>query len=189
VNTGQTDVVAELLTLNDMPVAGRPGVPVAVINVPAAVMSMAVVMTDCDPPVEVWIDTKVLRSLRQNILNLWLSIAVPLWAIVLQHLSDVDRNRFHLCAVAQVDRWKLDRTMIAISDLVLQIGRKRYLNVGFPFMVFAMSMHISRATIVQSMAGDCVARAKLNVWLSEPSIDRGIGVIPDVDATVVDHFV
>lgn len=170
-DTGQADVVAELLTLNNVPVAGRPGVPVAGIDIPAAVVSMAVVMADCDPPVEVWMNTQVFRSLRDNVLNLRLSIAVPLWDFVLQDLSDVDRSRLNLRSVGQVDRWKLDRTVISISgsisNMVLQIGRKRDFEVRLPVMVFAIALSIPSATIVQHIARDCGARAKLQLWLSE----------------------
>ena len=155
-----------------MPVAGSPGVPVAVINIPATVMSMAVVMADCDPPVEVWMNTQVFRSRRDNVLNLWLSITVPLWNFVLQNMSDVDRSRLDLCPIGQVDRWKLDRTMITVSDLVLQIRRKCDFEVRFPIMVLSIPLSVSCTTIVQHIAGDCGAWPKLNFRLPEAAIDR-----------------
>ena len=187
-DTGQPDIVVELLTLNHVPVAGRPGIPVAVVYVPAAVVRMAVVMADCDPPVEVRMNTKVLRSFRQNILDLWLSISVPLRNLVLQNLPNVDRSRFDLRAVGQINRWELDGTVIAISDLVLQILWQRHFEVRLSAMLFSIPQSVSCAAILQNITGDLAARAKLNRWLSEASIDRGVGVIPDRDAPVVDHF-
>ena len=185
-NTGQPDVVSELLTLNNVPVAGRPGIPVTGIDVPAAVVRMAVVMANRDPPIEVRMNTEVLRSLRQNVLDLWLSISLSLWGFVLQNLTDVDGDRFDLRAVGQVNGWKLDRTVIAIADLILQILWKLHFEIRFSVMVFSISQDISRAAIVQNITGDCVAGANVNLWFSKASVDRGIGVISERDASVSD---
>ena len=134
-------------------------------------------------------NAEVLWSLRQNILDLWLSIALSVMWLVLQNLPNVDRSWFDLRAVCQIYRWKLDGTMIAVSNVVLQIRWQRHFEVGLPLLVFSISQCVSRATVVQNVTRHRVARTNFKRWLFESSVDRCVGVIPDRDAPVAEHFI
>ena len=150
---------------------------------------VAVVMADGDPPVEVSMNAQMFWSLRKNVLNLWLSIALPLWDFVFQNLTDVNRSRLDLRTIGKIDSWQLDGTRSTMPNLILQVWRKCGFEVRLPFLVFSIPQSVSGATVIQDVSGDRVPRTKLNIGLFETSVDRRAGMITDRVACVTDHLI
>ena len=191
-DAGQPDIVAELLTLNHVPVAGRPGIPVILCDIPGAVVRIAMVMTDCDPPVEVRLSHQMFRSMCYYMLNLWLVVVLisrMLIDVVMQDIRQIKRNVFDLRSIPLMCIWESVRILDRIPNLMLKVRRKRDRNVWLLLMVLAIPKMISNHRIVKVVIGNVIPFMVFNPGPSEPTAERIVREIPAWAAFVVRHFV
>ena len=70
----EANVPGELFATDDLPVARCPAIPVLIVDVPATIIGMAVVVADIDPPGKMGLAAEVLRGSRHNVVNLRLNM-------------------------------------------------------------------------------------------------------------------